>query len=174
MFDKLFGGKRQVLDVAEAAFKSLGFKYARVDEKTILSGVRAGDSAVSIILRNETGKSCLLVMSNGLPGATASALATLGSSGLSMLQVHSRAGYSSDQVAKVNEHMLKKNYEFSVGAFERDPSDGEVRFRIGLPYLDGQLTEEQIKVCIGLVVSAMTDFMREIERAKPSSGGLEL
>ena len=170
MFSSLFGAKKDVLEVAEAALKARDWKYSRMNERTILTGCRAGAASLLIVIKNEPGKRALLVMGNAIVGNT-DPLASLSAGSLPLLRVHSGAGHSAQQVAKACDHLLRRNYEFAVGAFERDPSDGEIRFRIGLPYRDGMPTEEQIEWCIASTLDAMSNLLREFgDITKPSQG----
>lgn len=56
--------------------------------------------------------------------------------------------------------LMTLNYRFSLGAFEWDPTDGEVRFRIGLPLDDNDLTQAQFRRVLG--VTCVT-----VDRYKP-------
>lgn len=46
--------------------------------------------------------------------------------------------------------LMALNYQFSLGAYEWDPTDGEVRFRIGLPLDDNDLTQAQFRRVLGI------------------------
>ncbi|MCX6024490.1 MAG: YbjN domain-containing protein [Chloroflexi bacterium] len=46
--------------------------------------------------------------------------------------------------------LMALNYQFSLGSFEWDPNDGEVRFRIGLPLDDNDLTQAQFRRVLGV------------------------
>jgi hypothetical protein len=55
------------------------------------------------------------------------------------------------------------NYQIVLGCFERDERDGEIRFRIAIPYRDTNLTVEQVNWCIEIAIGTMDAFMPEIE-----------
>lgn len=173
MFSSLFGSKKDPLDVVESRLKAQGWKYARVDERTIVTGFRAGTGGVLLHFRNEAGKRVLLLMANGLPDA-ASAFAALEAGRPPVLCVHTKVGYSEPQVQRLCENLLERNYRFAVGGFERDPSDGEVRFRIGLPYRDSLPTEEQIEWCIAATAEAMSELLRDLAGQAAGKAGLEI
>jgi hypothetical protein len=70
-----------------------------------------------------------------------------------------------DMVARQHQHdclaaLMALNYQFSLGAFEWDPADGEVRFRIGLPLDDNDVTQAQFRRVLG--VTCVT-----VDRYKP-------
>jgi hypothetical protein len=173
MLSSLFGGKKDALEATELALKSIDWKYSRRDDRTIITGFKSGSIAVVIAIRNETDKRALLVMGNALMGV-ANPMTMLGSGELKLLRVHTAAGHSAQQVSKVCEYLLSRNYELAVGAFERDPSDGEIRFRIGLPYRDAPPTEEQMKWCLALTSDAMSQLLRDVADFVESSQGMEI
>lgn len=161
MWSSLFGSKKDALEVVESRLKAQGLKYSRHDERTVITGFRAGDGAIVVYFRNEPGKRALLLMANALPSAT-DALAALAAGRLPALCVHTKTGYSEQQVHRICENLLERNFRFAVGGFERDPSDGEIRFRIGLPYRDSLPTEEQVEWCLGATVEAMSALIRDL------------
>lgn len=173
MFSGLFGSKKDVLEVVEARLKAQDWKYTRADERTILTGFRAGAGAVLIQFRNEPGKRALLLMANALPSA-GNVFAAMEAGRLPVLCVHTKAGYSEQQVQRVCESLLARNYRYAVGGFERDPSDGEIRFRIGLPYRDSLPTEDQIEWCLGAAAEAMAELMRDLGSGGASKPGMEI
>lgn len=174
MFAGLFGGKKDVLAVVEAALTARDWKYQKADDQTILTGFRAGSTTAVILFRNELGKKALLVMAHLLTGGD-NPLAAMASGRLPFMRVHTNSGYSEQQVAKVCEYLLRKNYEFAIGAFERDPSDGEIRFRIGIPYRDGEITAEQIEWCVAMMADALAQLARELGDAGGArSSGMEI
>ena len=70
-----------------------------------------------------------------------------------------------DIVSRLHQHeclaaLMALNYQFSFGAYEWDPTDGEVRFRIGLPLDDNDLTQAQFRRVLG--VTCVT-----VDRYKP-------
>lgn len=173
MFANLFGSKKDALDVVEARLKAQDWKYAKVDERTIVTGFRAGPGAVLVHFRNEPGKRALLLLANGLPSA-GNAFAALDAGRLPLLCVHTKAGYTEQQVQRVCQDLLARNYRFAVGGFERDPSDGEIRFRIGLPYRDALPTEDQIEWCLGATAEAMSELLRDLGSAGAGKPGIEI
>lgn len=173
MWSGLFGSKKDALEVVEARLKAQDWKFARLDERTILTGFRAGAGAVILTFRNEPGKRALLLMANALP-SEGNAFASLEAGRPPVLCVHTKAGYSAEQVQRVSENLLARNYRFAVGAFERDPSDGEIRFRIGLPYRDSLPTEDQIEWCLGAMAEAMSELLRDLAGLGVGKPGIEI
>lgn len=173
MFSSLFGSKKDALDVVEARLKAQDWKYSKLDDRTILTGFRAGAGAALIQFRNEPGKRALLLMANALPNA-GNAFSALEAGRPPVLCVHTKAGYSEQQVQRVCEDLLARNYRFAVGGFERDASDGEIRFRIGLPYRDSLPTEDQIEWCLGATAEAMSELLRDLGSAGAGKPGIEI
>jgi hypothetical protein len=173
MWSGLFGSKKDALEVVESRLKAQDWKYTRVDERTVLTGFRAGPGAVLLHVRNEPGKRALLLMANALPSA-GNAFAALEAGRPPVLCVHAKTGYSEQQVQRVCENLLARNYRFAVGGFERDSSDGEVRFRIGLPYRDSLPTEDQIAWCIAATAEAMSEFLRDLGDLGAGKQGMEI
>jgi len=60
-----------------------------------------------------------------------------------------------DKRAAVGAFLLEANYELSVGGFEMDPSDGEIRFRTGIDVGPGPLDAELFRRLVARNVSGM-------------------
>ena len=158
-------GKHDPMNVVEDALKGRDWKYARVDANTILTGVQTASGRVYfIIIRHEDGKRTVLFLFNPLIRGAADALQALAGGRPPFLRVHTNEGHSSQQVAEVCQSLMHKNYQIVLGCFERDERDGEIRFRIAIPYRDTSLTVEQVNWCIDIATGTMEAVMSEIEK----------
>jgi hypothetical protein len=77
--------------------------------------------------------------------------------------IHPTAGHTTDQVAQVCELLLEQNFQLALGSFERDHVDGEIRFRIALPYCNSYITSEQVIWCLEIGVASTEVGMQKIE-----------
>jgi len=152
---KLFG-RGDPMDVVESALGKRGWRYQRVNPQIIITGVAglAGHGCL-IAIRHEEDKRTVLFLFNPVKesGGTHQPL-----------KIHPEGGYTSDQVAKACEVLMGQNYRIVLGSFERDPSDGEIRFRIALPYRDTGLTVEQVNWCIDIGIGTLGRVIPELER----------
>lgn len=84
--------------------------------------------------------------------------------------VHGEAGYSDEAVAAVCGMLLSENYRAPLGAFARDDRNGELVFRVTIPYADGGVTKEQAEVCLDVGKRAFHGIVEHIEEraARPS------
>ncbi len=157
-------GRQDPLDVVEEALKRRGWKYQRLDAQTILTGVvTASQRFYFIAIRHESDKRTVLLLFNPLRGA-AQAIQALTAGRPPILRIHPDEGYSGQQVAEVCEKLMHQNYRIVLGCFERDERDGEIRFRIAIPYRDTNLTVEQVNWCIDIGVHTLEAAMSEIEK----------
>lgn len=110
----------------------LGWRY-QMDEKrnTILSGASGDNGTYMMIITLQQNNTLLILM----PCAKAS-------------------GLPKSKLAELDETLLNLNYRLAVGAFERDSSDGDIRFRVGFPAEDGpsreQMTHMLMAVCLSV------------------------
>ncbi len=163
-FSAMFG-KKNVMDVVQAALEARAWKFHRANEDMLLTGVDLGAVKALIRCQHEQSKRALLILVNPVAGDGG-----LSSSGPPpFMHIHTRAGQSATQVAQVCELLLRKNYEISVGAWERDPADGEIRYRVALPYRDAIPTQEQVSWCIDAAASSIADLTRELTGVLKSS-----
>jgi hypothetical protein len=172
MFSKLFG-KSDPLGGAEAALSERGWKFSRLDADFIVTGFAISGAKVLIQIRNEPRKRALLILANPLVG-NLDPIAALQAGTLPFLRIHAAAGHSSEQVARACEHLLRRNYEISIGAFERDPSDGETRFRVALPYRDALATQEQVAWCVETTVHSMAELLSDLSDLVRSGRGMSI
>lgn len=61
--------------------------------------------------------------------------------------------------ALVLQHILTINYNEKFGAWEFDPTDGEIRFAIEIPLEDAKMTEKQFKRIFGHITSSDERFL---------------
>jgi hypothetical protein len=61
--------------------------------------------------------------------------------------------------ALVLQHILNINYNEKFGAWEFDPSDGEIRFAVEIPLEDAKMTEKQFKRIFGHIMSSDERFL---------------
>lgn len=59
----------------------------------------------------------------------------------------------------VLQHILTINYNEKFGAWEFDPSDGEVRFAVEIPLEDASMTEKQFNRILGHVLNSEEHFV---------------
>jgi hypothetical protein len=50
--------------------------------------------------------------------------------------------------ARLAELLLTLNWDLALGGFELDPTDGEVRFRLACPWVDGHLGPASVRRCV--------------------------
>jgi hypothetical protein len=157
-------GRPDPMNVVEDALRRRGWKYVRLDADTILTGVQTASRRLYFItIRHEEQKRTVLFLFNPLIGSAADAFQTLAGGQPPFLRVHTNEGHSSQQVAEVCQSLMYMNYQIVLGCFERDERDGEIRFRIAIPYRDTNLTVEQVNWCIEIAIGTMDAFMPEIE-----------
>lgn len=163
----LFGefGKRDPMAAAEEALKKRGWKFDRMDAETLLAGVRtAFEHHYLISIRHDVDRKTVLFLLN-LLNRPAGFIQAIAAGHLPFLRVHSAVGHSQEQVAGVCKVLMEENYRLVLGNFERDEKDGEIRFRIALPYRDTNLTVEQVNWCIDIAVGTLEVVMPKIEEA---------
>jgi hypothetical protein len=162
-------GKPDPMNVVENALRNRNWKYARLDANTILTGVQTVSGRVYFIaIRHEVQRRTVLFLFNPLIRGAADALQALAGGRPPFLRVHTNEGHSSQQVAEICQSLMYMNYQIVLGCFERDDSDGEIRFRIAVPYCDTKLTVAQVDWGIDVAVSTMEVAMPEIERVMDS------
>jgi hypothetical protein len=168
---KLFG-QADAMDVVEKGLQLRGWKYDRVAPDMIKTGVHSQSGRnYSIIIVHEADKRTLVFLYNpmrpleDIPQAVAQGR-------LPVMQVHTEKGQTASQVAGVCEILLQENYRIVLGAFERDARDGELRFRIALPYRDTEPTPVQVNWCIDIAIGTLDQVSDRVERFL--SGQLDL
>lgn len=70
---------------------------------------------------------------------------------------------SRSQLSELLEALLNMNYTLAIGCFERDSSDGEIRFRAGTPTEDGGLTFEQFRNWLMASCAAVDRYYPELQ-----------
>ncbi len=151
------------MDTVEKAMKQQGWKYLRADERTVVSGFATPRHYMAVV-RHDTGRQTLLFLFVPLQVGDLG-LAQLVAGAPPLFRVHTTAGHTSDQVARVCEILLRENYRMLLGNFERDPQDGEIRFRIALPFRDGSVTTDQVLWCLRIGLESADAGMREVQNA---------
>lgn len=165
--------KKDPMKVVEEHLSARGMKYLRTGAETIMSGTLTPVGMVMTIIRHELSKESLLFLF--LPTkAPMQALEAISGGNLPLLQVHARAGHSGEQIARVCEHLMHKNYETFLGSFERDNSDGEIRFRVALPYRNTTPTPEQVGWCLDIGFATLTHGIIEINEILGKAKTMEI
>lgn len=158
-------GRHDPLDVVEEALKRRKWKYERVDAYTILTGVAAQSGhPYFIVIRHEEQKKTVLFLFNPLLKSADDALRILAAGKPPFLRVHTDEGHSTQQVSDLCQFLMHQNYRIVLGCFERDERDGEVRYRIAIPYRDTSLTIEQVYWCIDVAVGTLEATMPDMKR----------
>jgi len=170
----LFSKKNQ-MGVVEQALKRMGWRYIRVDDDAILTGVGLPSGYHTLILiRNDEARRTMLFLFN-LSSSTDIDQMMRGmlSGHPPIMMVHPARGHTEEQVAEVCELLMYWNYRIILGNFERDQSDGEIRFRIAFPYRDSTLTVDQVIWCVSIGCSILNEAVPEIEKVIGGvSGGM--
>jgi len=160
---KLFG-QADAMDVVEKGLQLRGWKYDRADRTMIKTGVHSQSGRnYSIIILHEEDKRTLLFLYNPMRPLD-EIPAAIAQGKLPVMQVHAEKGQTSADVAGVCQILLQENYRIVLGAFERDARDGELRFRIALPYRDAEPTPAQVNWCIDVAISTLDKVMATVER----------
>jgi hypothetical protein len=155
--------KSDPLEVVEGVFKKRNWKSTRMDDQTILTGVGLSPARVFLLsIRHEPERKTVVFLCNFLHGP-AQAMQAVAAGQPPVLRVHRDAGYTSQQVSGVCELLLHLNFEMLLGSFERDNADGEIRFRVSLPYRDIRLSSEQVNWCIDIITISLDNGMRKME-----------
>jgi len=84
----------------------------------------------------------------------------------SLLKVYSLCNHNApeDKRAAVAEVITRANYGLNIGNFEMDYRDGEIRFKVSMPVdPDQELTDELLRLLIGVNVTTHTRYLRAIE-----------
>jgi hypothetical protein len=153
----------RAIPTVEAALRKRKWKYVRVSDDMILTGVESDSGKYSIVLANETGKKTLQIAFNKiLAGEDLHNLLRNGR--LPVFCVHESAGDSAGEVAAVCERLMAENYRIAVGRFERDPEDGEIRFVITIPYRDRFLSIDQVDWSLSLGIRTLDRVMPQLHR----------
>ncbi|MCD6352253.1 MAG: YbjN domain-containing protein [Armatimonadetes bacterium] len=158
----LFGGRaKDPMDVVEQALKERGWVYDRRDEETVTTGCHTSrDGKYGIIIRHEAGRKTILFLFVPMVADDAGeALSGMLSGRMPFFQVHEAVGHTPDQIGDACKVLMHMNYRLLLGNLERDHRDGEIRYRIALPYRDAALTVEQVNWCIDIGLGTMDDLM---------------
>lgn len=157
-----FKTKSSPLDAVEQALQKREWKFYRVDEKTVLTGVATSlERSYMIGIRHEPERRSVVLLFNRVLGKAGVAEAA---ANRPYFRVHSSAGHDRATVAEVDELLMDRNFTTLLGNFERDRSDGEIRFRITLPYRDAPLTADQVNWCIDVAVPTIDSTLVEVEQ----------
>jgi hypothetical protein len=151
------------MDIVELTLKARSWKYVRIDSEAIMTGFATSNGNCFLLVRHDKERNTLLFLCNPAKAPVA-ALEALSSDQPPILRIHEKNGSSPEQVNRVNEFLLHQNYRLLLGAFERDASDGEIRFRIALPFPDGAPTQKQVNWCIEMACSTVSQTMQELAK----------
>ena len=154
------------MDAVEGALRARSWKYQRADSQ-IMTGcaMPAQDCAYQFIrIRNLVDRQTLSFQFT--PGfGPERAMAALLAGRPPMLCIDERVGFSPQQVALACALLTNENYDIILGSYARDESDGEIQFKIALPYRDSKVTEAQAEWCIGIGTSSAMAIVRELRAA---------
>jgi hypothetical protein len=150
------------MDTVEKALKNRGWKYQRVDSKTVLSGFALQQYTCFVGIQHEEERKTLVFLFH--PARTPmEVFQAVTAGGHPFVRVHTSMGHSEEQVAQVCALLLHENHSMLLGSFERDEADGEIRFRVALPYRDVHVTVEQVNWCVEIGVFALDSGMQKIQ-----------
>jgi len=138
------------IGVVEQALKQRGWKYHKPDPLAILTGVKSRRSHLILVRHDAERKTLLFLFAptdrNDAP-----------------LHVHSSRGHSQEQIGGVSEILAHRNFTMLLGSFERDATDGELRYRIAIPYRDTNLSTQQAQWCIDIGIGSLDRMIPKIE-----------
>ncbi len=157
----MFGFGKKPMEIVEAVLKARAWKYGRLDNDTIITGFGTPLGNCFLSVRYDQERKTLLFLFNPVKAALG-AFEALAAGQAPFLQIHEKSGHSEEQVNKLNEFLLHQNYRLLLGAFERDASDGEIRYRVSLPFPDGSPTSQQVNWCIDMGSSTVIKTMQEL------------
>ncbi len=160
----MFWQRQKPIQVVERALQTRRWKFHRLNDHMVLTGVRTSQGLYLISFLHHEDKRTLSVLMSVLLSNLEEALDHLHRGKLPVFCIHRDAGHSSDQVAVACERLMAKNYEVVLGRFERDPRDGEIRFGMALPYRDSPVTVDQINWAIDIGTSTLDIVLPEIYR----------
>lgn len=147
----------------ERALKKRNWRYLRLSD-LIVTGVRTQAGNYIIIVADDHRRKTVLMMFLPLSGVGDNLEAFAERSRPPGLRVHQDVGHLPDQVANVCELLLEENYRILLGRFERNPSDGEIRFVVAIPYRDRPLSKDQVDWCIEVGISTCDEVFPKIYR----------
>ena len=155
-------GKGDPMDAVEEAMKRRGWRYERMDKQTIVTGVTtARNNRYFILIRHEEDRRTVLFLFT--PVSDESGGGMLGRVGPGLRGIHTSGGYTSEQVSQACQLLMHHNYRILLGNFERDNSDGEVRYRIAIPYRDSTFTAEQVNWAIDAAIPTMDTYLERVD-----------
>ncbi len=163
--------KTDPLDTIEGALKKRNWRYLRLDEETIMTGVALAPTKVySLSVRHDPERKTVVFLCSPL-NSPLDALKAIASGRPPVMRVHPDAGHAQGQVAAVCNCLLNLNYGMLLGNFERDETDGEIRFRVAVPYRDARLSSEQACWCIDVTMLSIEHGMQKIEEILSGGAG---
>lgn len=166
--------KGDPMDVVEQALQARPWRYTRIDAQTVISGVTTPSGRHYLIaVRHEVERRTLLFLTNPVKGP-ADGIPALVAGRAPLFFVHPSAGHTADQVARVCEALMDENYRLLLGCHERDQSDGEIRYRIALPYRDTAITIEQVNWCVDVGVGTMEVMMGKLDGILAGAAGIQV
>lgn len=145
----LFSG--DALSVIEKALAGRGWKYKKESDGAIQTGISSKRDYFIVVHAEKERKTAVFLF---VPLDRDDKL----------LRVHVAHGHSREQVAGVCEIITHLNFSALLGCLARDFSDGELRFRIAVPYRDTSLTVDQVNWCLDVGVGYLDSVVPKIER----------
>jgi hypothetical protein len=165
--------QKHPLKVVEEALRRRKVKYQRMSDDLVLSGFLLDDVTYMLAIRSDLERKTLIFLVNPTRSPE-NKLQTIGAGSDPMLRVHTAAGQTEEQVNRVCELLLHTNYEMLLGNLERDRSDGEIRFRVALPYRDKDVSVEQVDWCVDIAVASCARAVGQILEIIGGPGGMEV
>jgi hypothetical protein len=168
-----FGGKSDPMGVVENALKARSWKYVRSDDATVMTGVHLPSGwFCGIAARNEAARKTVLFIFSPIKESEA-AVQAMSAGRIPFFKLHPAAGHTAEQVAGACALLMFRNYRMLLGNFERDHTDGEVRFRVALPYRDTTLTLDQVHWCMEIALESLVVTLPRLEGFLNGSLSLE-
>jgi len=143
----------------EQALTQRGWKYGRLSNESILTGVGASGRRVAITIWHDRERQTLALIFNVVPADDAIARGAF--------CAHASRGWSPEALARVCQLLAHRNYHILLGRWGRDSADGEIRLTTALPYRDASVTPGQINWCIDSGVAEVLAVHTELEHAAP-------
>jgi len=164
--------KSDPLDAIEGVLKKRKWKYLRVDGETIMTGVAIPPARLcTLTIRHELDRKTVIFLCNVMRSPM-DALRAIAGGKPPVMRVHTDAGHSPAQVGSVCDCLLHLNYGMLLGSFDRDQTDGEIRFRVAIPYRDSRLSAEQAGWCIDVAMISLDHGMSKVEEILQNGAGV--
>jgi len=147
----------------EEYLRRKGWKYVRMDDYVLTGLTSPSGRHYLIVVKVDRDRKTVLFLFNPVKRPP-DALASVAVGGTFMVKVHPDQGHSPQRVAEVCEALMHWNYTILLGSFERDHRDGEIRYRVAVPYRDTDFTFDQFNWCVLVSISTLDRVMPRIEK----------